>query len=111
MTDIVFSVPVFNQLPASEIRMLRTIADMAEEMCANWNRLTSPDWDEAEDRLSEIHSELVPLLAEYRQHYPARTADDLAPWPRRDPFDADARAIAQAIDDDDNAAYPLIAFL
>lgn len=110
MTDIVFAVPVFDQLPASELRMLRSIADVAEEMCANLAGLFGDEWQQADVRIADIQDELVPLLAEYRQHYPARSSDDLAPRPTRDPFDADARVIA-GITPDDPDNFPLIAFL
>lgn len=110
MTDIVFAVPVFDHVPASELRMLRSIADMAEEMCANLAGLFGDEWQEADVRIADIQDDLIPLLAEYRQHYPVRSADDPAPLPRRDPFDADARTIA-GITPDDPDTYPIIAFL
>lgn len=109
MSDIVFAIPVLDQLPSRDLRRLFDIADFADELTQCLTQLVSDRWQQADQRISEIQLELVPLLLEHRRCYPSRDGRTQAPAPRRDPFDADARTIARAIDDD--ASWPIIAFL
>ncbi len=72
---------------------------------------SSPIPTRADQRISEIQTELAPLLAEHRRRFPDRDSQAPALWSHRDPFDGDARVIARAAGTDDPDAYPIIAFL
>lgn len=111
MSDLIFAVPVFDQVPARDLRRLFAIANFADELLQCLNRLLlDTDWEAADQRISEIQDELGPILADHRRRYPLPDSQTVAPFPRRDPFDADARTIA-GIGPDDDDSYPIIAFL
>jgi hypothetical protein len=111
MSDLIFAVPT-NPLPARDLRRLFAIANFAEELHQCLERLlTDTDWTRADQRISEIQTELAPLLAEHRRRFPDRDSQAPALWSHRDPFDGDARVIARAAGTDDPDAYPIIAFL
>ena len=60
----------------SDLALLITIADFAQEFALNWGLLATADAEQAGERLDEIADELIPLLQQYDERFPQPSPDE-----------------------------------
>lgn len=64
----------------SDLALLITIADLAQEFALNWGLLGTNIAEQAGEFLDDVADELIPLLQQYNERFPQTPVDEPIPY-------------------------------